>query len=54
MDLPAHLAGQGAKTALKRELQPVDNDKIAYRQVLQHQVPLGRSLHCSFWRSMAK
>ena len=34
--------------------QPIDDNEILDSQVAQHQGPFGRSLHCSFWRSMAK
>ena len=46
--------GQRAKTGGKLEFQPIDDDKVANRKVAQHQGPLGRSLQCSFWRSIAK
>ena len=48
------LPGQRAETRRKLEFQPVDDDEIANRKVAQHQLLLGRSLQCSFWRSMAK
>ena len=46
--------GQRAETGRKLEFQPVDDDEVANCKVAQHQGPLGRSLQCSFWRSMAK
>ena len=36
------------------EFKAIDNDEVANREMAQHQAPLGRSLQCSRWRSIAK
>jgi hypothetical protein len=60
---PGHRSGWTCRRRFRRsghrnrrqlQLQPVDDDEILDGQVAQHQGPFGRSLHCSFWRSMAK
>ena len=46
--------GQRAETTGKLQFEAVDDDEVADCQPAQHHVPFGRSLQCSFWRSMAK